>query len=140
MSKVSEKSSLIVHSQHHAIYISYPTVHCGPTPNASGTLIHAKYDEEACTWKLEILPVRDLASFRSLALLWRIATLQEDNIEARFDQLKKLLKSVPFQLRPSSEYRGKHQSRVYDCIIWTTDALKMLLKEGFISGPERKIG
>jgi hypothetical protein len=84
--------------------------------------------------------VRDLESFKTLAVLWRITTLQNTEIEEQFEKIKDVVKRVPLKLEAGQVYNGQHESGVYDCIIWTTDALKALLKEGLLPKSDKPVG
>jgi hypothetical protein len=123
--------------QHHALFISGP-----PSPRRSnlfGTLFHVKYDTSLCTWILESFHVH-LESFKTLSVLWQIATLQMDDPSSQLSKAKKILTSVPLELKAGVEYSGKHESGVYDCIVWITTALETLLNENIIPRIDKNIG
>lgn len=118
--------------QHRSIFISYPPILCAPTPNKSGTLLHAKYDDELFSWTFESFPVRDVTRFKTLILLWRLSTIHEENMAEQLERVENVLRTLPLKLEAGIEYKGNHVSGTYDCVLWTTDALNALLKEGFI--------
>lgn len=81
-----------------------------------------------------------LESFKTLALLWQIATLQEEDTESEFFEVSNVLLSISPELEPGLEYNGKHESGIYDCIIWIDRALKKLVRRKIFPEIEENIG
>lgn len=111
----------------------------GSETQCSGTMFHAKYDKAISIWKLEVLHVK-LESLKTLMLLWRVATLDRDEMEGIFGRIEVVLQEISLELECGRKYEGKHESGNYDCIIWTADALKVLREEYLIPQNHKSVG
>jgi hypothetical protein len=85
--------------------------------------------------------VRDVSTSQSLVLLYRLGTLSETNesMAHQFQRIKTILESIPLgrenrerELGPLKEGQGNVVLNGYDCVIWTSDAVKRLVKEGVL--------
>lgn len=92
--------------------------------------------------------MRDVSTSQSLVLLYHLGTLSEtdDLMSEQFDRITTILKMVPLgrenrerELGPLG-CRGNVVLQGYDCVIWTSDAVKMLVQEGVLDFSGRDSG
>jgi len=92
-------------------------------------------------WLLEQRAVRDVSTSQSLVLLYRLGTLAETNksMDEQFSRITTILESIPLgkenrerELGPLKKGQGNAVLHGYDCVIWTSDAVKRLVEEGVL--------
>ncbi|KAE9367233.1 hypothetical protein N431DRAFT_472237 [Stipitochalara longipes BDJ] len=136
-----------VDDYHRGLFLTHPPLHT-PTEsdtsfNFSGTLFHAAY--AASTWNLDQRAVRDVSTSHSLVLLYRLGTLDPSlaPIADQFSRIREILASVPLgkeaRERELGPKKGNEVLGGYDCIIWTTDAVAALAREGVVDFGGRSV-
>ncbi|PMD17110.1 hypothetical protein NA56DRAFT_579241, partial [Hyaloscypha hepaticicola] len=108
-----------------------------------GTLFHASYVNS--TWYLDQRAVRDVSTSQSLVLLYRLGTLDPSiaPISAQFSRIREILEAVPLgkeaRERELGPKKGNEVLGGYDCVIWTSDAVAALVREGVIDFGGRSV-
>jgi hypothetical protein len=141
----SNRRKLTCH-QHRGLFLTHPPLQILPDAsfNFSGTLFHAAYTDS--TWTLDQRAVRDVSTSQSLVLLYRLGTLDPTlaPISAQFSRIREILESVPLGKEAREKELGPKKGNAvlggYDCIIWTTDAVAALVREGVIDFGGRSVG
>lgn len=134
--------------QHRGLFLTHPPLHTltesDTSFNFSGTLFHAAY--ASSTWNLDQRPVRDVSTSHSLVLLYRLGTLDPSlaPIADQFSRIRAILASVPLGKEARERELGPKKGNAvlggYDCVIWTTDAVAALLREGVVDFGGRSVG
>jgi hypothetical protein len=80
--------------------------------------------------------VKDVTSSHTLALLYRVATFPQDEMNEICERVHMVLDSVPLGKENRERELGPKQGNPalggYDCVVWTVDALAALDKAGLI--------
>jgi hypothetical protein len=87
-------------------------------------------------WVLDQRQVKDVTSSQTLALLYRVATFQQEEVNEVCERVHMVLNSVPLGKENRERELGPKQGNPalggYDCVVWTVDALAALDKAGLI--------
>jgi hypothetical protein len=132
--------------QHRGLFLTHPPLQVLPDAsfNFSGTLFHASYVDS--TWNLDQRAVRDVSTSQSLVLLYRLGTLDPSiaPISAQFSRIREILEAVPLgkeaRERELGPKKGNEVLGGYDCVIWTSDAVAALVREGVVDFGGRSVG
>jgi hypothetical protein len=132
--------------QHRGLFLTHPPLQILPDAsfNFSGTLFHAAYTDSH--WNLDQRAVRDVSTSQSLVLLYRLGTLDPTlaPISAQFSRIRDILEAVPLGKEAREKELGPKKGNEvlggYDCIIWTTDAVAALVREGVVDFGGRTVG
>jgi hypothetical protein len=127
-----------VDDYHRGLFLTHPPLQILPDAsfNFSGTLFHAAYTDSH--WNLDQRAVRDVSTSQSLVLLYRLGTLDPTlaPISAQFSRIRDILDAVPLGKEAREKELGPKKGNEvlggYDCIIWTTDAVAALVREGVV--------
>jgi hypothetical protein len=117
--------------------------HGGPT---SGILFHATYIDSK--WVLEQRDIRDVSASKTLVLLYHLHTISAPSDEQLFnayEKMQKVVQNVPMGRQAREEAYGEVRAGNpvldgYDCVIWTGDAMRALIKEGLIDLQGQDVG
>jgi hypothetical protein len=123
-------------NKHRGIFLTHSLSTCLPTPLVSGTLYHASYIDNPSPprWVLESREVSDLSSSKSLVLLYRIQTFNDQDMLHVAQQVEDVLRSVPLgreeRTRRIGPCKGNPVLGGYDCVIvssWSSASISLLL-------------
>ncbi|EHK96056.1 hypothetical protein M7I_8277 [Glarea lozoyensis 74030] len=103
-----------------------------------GILFHATYIDSK--WVLEQRDIRDVSASKSLVLLYHLHTISAPSDEQLFnsyEKMQKVVQNVPMGRKAREDAYGETRAGNpeldgYDCVIWTGDAMRALIKEGLI--------
>jgi len=134
-----------VDDYHRGLFLTHPPLQVLPDAsfNFSGTLFHASYVDS--TWSLDQRAVRDVSTSQSLVLLYRLGTLDPSiaPISAQFSRIREILEAVPLGKEARERELGPKKGNAvlggYDCVIWTSDAVAALVREGVVDFGGRSV-